>query len=75
MAQSLVQIHAPPEIRGRVIGLYSTAALGLMSFSGVTVGLGGSLVGVHWSLGVSTIVLFIFTLGLAPVIARRRSTA
>jgi len=75
MAQSLVQIHAPPEIRGRVIGLYNTSALGLMSFSGITVGLGGSLIGVHWSLGVSTVVLFMFTLVLAPIVKRPHSTA
>jgi MFS family permease len=51
MAQTLVQLHAPPDKRGRVIGLFNMASLGLRAFSGVSVGLIGSLIGVHWSLG------------------------
>jgi MFS family permease len=54
MAQTLVQLNAPTEIRGRVIGLYNMASLGLRAFSGVTVGLVGSLIGVHWSLALFT---------------------
>ena len=50
MAQTLVQLNAPPDIRGRVIGLFNMASLGLRAFSGITVGLLGSLIGVHWSL-------------------------
>lgn len=57
MAQSLVQLHAPPPLRGRVIGLYSMAALGLKAFSGVTVGLTGSVIGIHWSLAASAMLL------------------
>jgi MFS family permease len=57
MGQTLAQLHAPPEIRGRVIGLYNVASMGLKSFSGVTVGIGGALVGVHWSLAMSAMVL------------------
>ncbi len=53
MTQSLVQMHAPPGIRGRVIGLYNMAALGLRAFSGVTVGLMGSIIGIHGSLSLS----------------------
>jgi MFS family permease len=52
MAQTLVQLNAPAAIRGRVIGLYTMAALGLRCISGVTVGFGGELIGVHWSLGI-----------------------
>jgi len=60
MNQTLVQLNAPAEIRGRVLGLYNQAGMGLRAFSGVTVGLGGSLIGVHWSLGLSaTLLLFI----------------
>jgi MFS family permease len=54
MAQTLVQLNAPIDIRGRVIGLYNMASLGLRAFSGVTVGLVGSLIGVHWSLALFT---------------------
>jgi MFS family permease len=53
MAQALVQINAPIAIRGRVIGLYNMASLGLRAFSGVTVGLVGSLIGVHQSLAIT----------------------
>ena len=56
MAQSLVQIHAPVNLRGRVIGLFNMASLGLRAFSGVSVGLLGSLIGVHWSLALSALV-------------------
>jgi len=57
MAQSLVQLHAPAPIRGRVIGLYGMAALGLRAFSGVTVGIAGGLIGIHWSLSLSALAL------------------
>ena len=60
MAQTLVQLHAPAEIRGRVIGLFAMAALGMRAFGGVTVGLGGSLIGIHWSLALSAMVLLVF---------------
>ena len=53
MAQTLVQLSAPAEIRGRVIGLFTMASLGLRSFSGITIGLVGGLVGIHYSLGLS----------------------
>ena len=50
MAQTLVQLNAPAEIRGRVIGLFNMSALGLRAFAGITVGIVGTLVGVHRSL-------------------------
>lgn len=50
MTQTLVQMNAPDATRGRVLGLYNMAAAGLRAFSGVTVGLVGSLVSVHTSL-------------------------
>jgi len=55
MAQTLVQLNAPTEMRGRVIGLFNMASLGLRAFSGVSVGLLGSLIGVHWSLALSAL--------------------
>jgi hypothetical protein len=57
MAQTLVQINAPLDMRGRVIGLFNMASLGLRAFSGVSVGLLGSLIGVHWSLGLSALAM------------------
>ena len=64
MAMTLVQLNAPPAIRGRVVGLYNMSSLGLRSFSGITVGLGGSLIGIHWSLGLSAGALLIATIVL-----------
>ena len=57
MAQTLVQLNAHEEIRGRTLGLFNMASLGLRTFSGVTVGLIGSLIGVHWSLALSALCL------------------
>jgi MFS family permease len=59
MAQALVQINAPADIRGRVVGLYNMAGLGMRAFSGITVGLAGAAIGIHWSLGLSAAVLLI----------------
>jgi MFS family permease len=53
MAMTIVQLRAPAAQRGRIIGLYITASLGLRAFSGVTVGLGGALLGIHYSLALS----------------------
>jgi len=61
MAQTLVQVNAPAQVRGRVIGLFAMSALGLRAFSGLTVGLGGSVIGIHWSLAISAAVLFAIT--------------
>jgi MFS family permease len=70
MAQTLVQLHAPPDIRGRVIGLYSMSSLGLRAFSGVTVGVLGSLIGIHWSLALSALALLAMTAGLLAFVTR-----
>ena len=70
MAQTLVQLNAPVNIRGRVIGLYNMSSLGLRTFSGVTVGFGGSLVGIHWSLAASAAALFIITMTLLSYTVR-----
>lgn len=57
MAQALVQLNAPHDIRGRVVGLYNMAGLGMRAFSGITVGISGAAIGIHWSLGLSAAVL------------------
>jgi MFS family permease len=62
MAQALVQMNAPSAIRGRVIGLFSMSALGLRSFSGVTVGLFGSVIGIHLSLALAAALLLVLIL-------------
>jgi MFS family permease len=64
MSQTLVQLNAPAQLRGRLIGLYNTANNGLRAFSGVTVGLVGSLIGIHWSLALSALALLACALAL-----------
>ena len=64
MAQTIVQLLAPGHLRGRIIGLFSMASMGLRAFSGVTVGVVGGLIGVHWSLALSAMALLAVTLGL-----------
>jgi len=70
MAQTLVQLHAPMDKRGRVIGLFNMASLGLRAFSGVSVGLLGSLIGVHWSLGLSAMAMLAVLCGLLALVRR-----
>ncbi len=64
IAQTIVQLEAPMHLRGRLIGLFSMSAFGLRAFSGVTVGVIGGLIGVHWSLALSSLVLLAVTLVL-----------
>jgi MFS family permease len=64
MAQALVQLQAPAQIRGRVIGVYNMAAMGLRAFSGVTVGIVGGLIGIHWSLSLSALCLLVILAAL-----------
>ena len=64
MAQTIVQLRSPAALRGRVIGLYSMASMGFKAFSGLTVGVVGGLIGVHWSLALSAMVLMAITLAL-----------
>jgi MFS family permease len=55
MTQALVQLNAPDTIRGRVLGLFSMSASGLRTFSGLTVGLLGSVTNIHISLALSAL--------------------
>ena len=57
MAQALVQLEAPAHLRGRLIGLFQMSNNGLRAFSGITVGLLGAMIGIHWSLALSAVVL------------------
>ena len=59
MVQTIVQTRAPEALRGRIIGVYIMAALGLRAFSGLTIGFGGSLVGIHGSLAGSALLLMV----------------
>jgi MFS family permease len=59
MAQALVQINAPNQIRGRVIGVFSMSSNGLRTFSGLSVGLLGARIGIHNSLCLSAAALLV----------------
>ena len=72
MAQTLVQVHAPPALRGRLIGLYNLAGNGLRAFSGVTIGVLGGMIGIHWSLALSSMVLLATCLTLLAFAMRSR---
>ena len=73
MSQSLVQLEAAAHLRGRVVGLYNMFGQGLRAISGATVGAGGELIGIHWALAGSALlllaamsVLFAFAMRAAP---------
>ncbi len=57
MAETLVQLTAPVEIRGRVLGVFSMSSRGLRAFSGVSVGMLGAAIGIHLSLACSAAAL------------------
>jgi MFS family permease len=61
MGQTIVQLRSPAHLRGRLIGLFAMASMGLKAFSGLTVGVLGGLIGVHWSLAASAMVLLTIT--------------
>jgi MFS family permease len=64
IAQTIVQLRAPAELRGRLIGLFNMSNNGLRAFSGVTVGVVGGLIGIHWSLALSAMMLLAVTAAL-----------
>ena len=64
VTQTLVQIHAPSTIRGRVLGLFTMSSGGLRAFSGVTVGIVGSIATVHTSLALAAAAFMIVALTL-----------
>jgi MFS family permease len=71
MAQALVQVNAPDAMRGRVLGLFNMSAAGLRTFSGLTVGLLGSISGIHVSLAASgAVFIVVITLLLVRFAAR-----
>jgi MFS family permease len=75
MNQTLVQMNAPDASRGRVLGLYNMSFMGLRTFSGVTVGLLGSALGVHASLSLSAAAVLLAALGVHARLRRARSSA
>ena len=75
IAQTLVQMLAPSPVRGRVVGLFNTAILGLRAGSGLTVGVLGAVIGVHWSLALSAAAVVLTALGLLAIGQRQPRSA
>jgi MFS family permease len=78
ITQTVVQLRAPREKRGQVIGVYGMAANGLRIGSGFTVGLLGVVLGLRASLGISAIALCACTALVAlylAIVARRPAGA
>ena len=71
MAQAVVQILAPPGLRGRVVGLFNTSMMGLRAGSGLTVGVLGAVIGVELSLTLSAVAVVLVALGLLLADLRR----
>jgi hypothetical protein len=57
MTQTIVQLNAPVNMRGRVIGLYNMSSLGMRAGSGLVVGLSGGLIGIHFALAGASLIL------------------
>jgi len=72
MAQGLIQLESPLHLRGRLIGLYLLANNGLRAFSGVSVGILGAFIGIHWSLGASALALLAITVALLAFAMRSK---
>ncbi len=64
MAQALVQLNAPTNMRGRIVGVFVMSALGMRTFSGVTVGVVGSIIGVHYSISLAACILLVGLIAL-----------
>jgi MFS family permease len=72
ITQTIVQLRAPADRRGAVVGVYSMSSGGLRTGSGLTVGLVGGWVGLQWSLGASAVALCIATAGVFVYLLQRR---
>ncbi len=73
MAQAIVQLLAPPRLRGRVVGLFNTSMLGLRAGSGVSVGILGAVIGVELSLALSAVAVVLVAGALLVAELRTRS--
>jgi hypothetical protein len=57
------------------VGLFNTAILGLRAGSGVTVGVLGALIDVHWSLALSAAAVVLTAVGMLAIEQRQRRSA
>jgi MFS family permease len=71
LGQTLVQLEAPDDRRGRIVGLFSMAQNGLRVGSGITIGLAGAAIGIHSSLAWSAAVTVAVCVALLVFVWRR----
>jgi hypothetical protein len=70
-AQTVVQLQAPPDQRGRFIGAFNTTNMGFRVGSGVLIGVLGGLVGIPAAVALAAGTLVVVCLALAGVTASR----
>jgi MFS family permease len=75
MAQALVQLNAPTHMRGRIVGVFVMSSLGMRTFSGVTVGVVGAMIGVHYSIVLAACILFVLLVVLLLAVMRVKPAA
>jgi hypothetical protein len=77
ITQSIVQLEAPPEDRGRVYGVYGVFSSGLRVGNGITLGILGALLGIPFSLALCAALLVVGALasGLYAWSGHRRERA
>jgi MFS family permease len=74
MARALAQLNSPPEVRGRAIGLFNVSDLGLRSISGVIMGGGGVMIGIHSTLALTCVILLIVIAAIFVRMPNARAT-
>lgn len=77
IGQSIVQLEAPVEDRGRIVGVYGVFSAGFRTFSGLTIGLGGAAAGLSRSLFLSALALSAgaVLIGVYVLVRTRRGAA
>jgi MFS family permease len=78
IGQALVQLRAPEDQRGRVVGVYSMIGSGMRTGNGITIGWLGALLGVSGAVAVGGVALVVGSLLIGVLIAlqtRRGATA
>jgi predicted MFS family arabinose efflux permease len=73
LANTLIQIAAPDEVRGRVMALYSMITIAFMRLGSLQAGYMADWIGAPWTLGLGVILSLAFGLWVAlarPVVRR-----
>src|SRR5713226_6997275 len=78
LTNSTLQIASPPELRGRIMGMYNLAVLGLAPIGSLQAGIVAETLGARFALALGGVVCaayFIILLILLPRAPKRRTTA